>query len=216
MGELKRRGILLLLSVLMLVSAGAYLTFAWYTKMTTVSGMEFHVAQWEFTANYEISDFQIEVMSYETLSGGKAAPGTKGEIPIRLGADKSDTDVSYEIWIDQSKMSAEFQQRIYFYKDQEMETPFVASSPITGDIDYGTSKTVTIYWKWIYEYKDVPEVDTTASDFAEKSKAFDEFDTAVGKNPEMYRDQMTAVLSIVGTQKMPIGQTPAENPVIGS
>ena len=216
MGELKRRGILLLLSVLMLVSAGAYLTFAWYTKMTSVSGMEFNVAQWEFTANYEISDFQIEVMSYETLAGGKAAPGTKGEVPIRLGADKSDTDVSYEIWIDQSKMSAEFQQRIYFYKNEAMTIPFVANSPITGDILHGESETVTIYWKWIYEYKDIPGVDTTADDFAAKSKAFDEFDTAVGKHPEMYKDQMTAILSIVGTQKMPVGQTPAANPVAGN
>jgi hypothetical protein len=211
MGELKRRGMLLLLSALMLVSAGAYLTFAWYTKMTSVSGMEFNAAQWEFTANYEVSDFNINVMSYDALNEGKAGPGTKGEIPIVLGAVQSDTDVDYEIWIDKSTMSKEFQDRIYFYVDKAMTTEFVSTTPLEGTIKKGQSETVTIYWKWIYEYKDMPGVNQSAADFAENSKEFDKFDTEVGKHPEMYRDQMSATLSIVGTQKSPAA---VANPVV--
>ena len=200
----------MLLSLLMLVAAGAYLTFAWYTKVTSVSGMEFNAAQWEFSANFEVDDIKVNVYSYTTSNDGMAAPGTAGVIPIRLGADQSDTDVDYEIYLDKSTMSPEFRERIYFYKDKDMTELFDSASAntdeqkIAGKIDANGTTTVNIYWKWVYEYKDVPGVDKKATDFNEKSLAFDEFDTLVGKKPDLYEPYMSATLSIVGTQSSPM------------
>lgn len=205
MGELKRKGILLLLSALTLVSAGAYLTFAWYTKMTSVSGMVFDAAQWEFTANYEVSDFEINVNSYSSISqvSGKrmAAPGTAGEIPIVLGAKNSNTDVDYEIWIDKSTMSPEFQERIYFYKDKARTQKFESTSPIVGTIPKGQETEVTIYWEWVYEFSDVQAKGVTPLEKDELE--FNTFDTEVGKRPDLYEDLMSAKLTITGTQASP-------------
>ena len=205
MSDLKRKGILLLLSVLMLVSAGAYLTFAWYTKVTSVSGMEFDAAQWEFTANYEVSDFSLNVNSYTTSNKGMAAPGTAGAIPIVLGATNSHTDVDYQIWIDKSTMSPEFQERIYFYykdKDSEETKLFLSDTPIKGTIKAKETYTEYIYWKWIYEAKDIPGRTTEVT--AAEDLEFNTFDTAVGKNPDLYEPLMSATLSIVGTQSSPV------------
>lgn len=210
MKELKKKGILLLLSLLMLVAAGAYLTFAWYTKVTSVSGMEFNAAQWEFTANFEVDDIKVNVYSYTTSNKGMAAPGTAGVIPILLGAKQSDTDVDFEIYLDKSTMSPEFRERIYFYTKETMKaeelfdsaaTNTTGQQKIMGKIDANGETTVNIYWKWVYEYKDVPGAD--ANDTA-KSLAFDEFDTLVGKKPDLYEPYMSATLSIVGTQSSPM------------
>ena len=211
MSELKRKGILLLLSVLMLVSAGAYLTFAWYTKVTSVSSMTFEAAQWEFTANYEVSDFEINVNSYTTSNEGMAAPGTAGVIPIRLSATNSHTDVYYQIRLDKSTMDPRFQERIFFSKDaactQSLETK---DAYMDGVIDVGGSQKyvdVKIYWKWIYEFDELEDIPVDVEPIEKNAAEFDAFDTQVGKNPELYEDMMSATITIVGTQRSPIPDT---------
>ncbi len=190
-------GLLLLLSTLI------YMTFAWYTKMVSVSGLKFDVAQWDFTANYAQDDFTVNVFNYSTLTSDKVAPGASGYIPLRLGAGQSDTDVSYAISIDRSSMSEEFRARIFFYYMDGSTKKYIGGSPtspdagkepIEGEIKKGTNSELMIYWEWIYE---APTTDADA--IAE----WDAFDTAVGRNPELYEGDMNATLSVIGVEIKP-------------
>lgn len=211
MNNIKRKGILLAVSILLLIAAGVYLTLGWYTKMTSVGGMQFDVARWDFSANYSIGDFQLNVYKYSQVDGGsgeKAAPGTSGEIPVLLSAESSEADVNYNLTIDKSSMSKEFQERVFFYKDAAMTQLITPDVTLTGTIKKGNSTTVTIYWKWIYEFKDIPKsggktVDGYDLVENETSTTFDEFDTAVGKRPDLYEPQMNATLKISGLQSEP-------------
>ncbi len=211
---LSTRLILLGVSGVLLVSSFVYMTTAWYTKMVSTSGLQFEAAQWEFSANFAVSDQQLNVYEYSTLNQERAAPGTGGVIPIELAAYQSDTDVDYMISIDRSSMSDEFRQRIFFYyMDGQTkhylhgspDDPDAQAEPLKGTIqrtlpaedgkEPETNKiTVLVYWEWVYGPKE-------GSDDA--IKAWDDFDTKVGKNPEMYAADMNAELSIVGTQSHP-------------
>ncbi len=200
-------------SLVLLLSSLIYMTWAWYTKMVSVAGMKFEVAKWDFTANYAMDDFYVNVDTYSAITGQHAAPGTTGWVPLKLGAGQSDTDVSYEISIDRSTMSEDFRQRIFFYyfeKDENTNTDlktYIGDSPkstdrkidkIEGTIAKGDNgQSVTIYWEWIYQY---PHSDETDAANLESAEAWDDFDTKVGKNPELYKGDMMAKISIVGVQ----------------
>ncbi len=202
MNNIKKKGILLAVSILLLLVVGIYFTLAWYTKMTSVGGMNFNVAKWDFDANYSIGDLYLNVYSYTHVNGGLAAPGTSGEMPILLSAEDSDTDISFLITIDKTTMSNEFQERIYFYKDKEMQQMITPDSTITGIIDAGGTTTVKIYWKWIYEFSDIPTGYGTIEN--ETAALFNEFDTAVGKRPDLYESKMNAAIRISGLQTDPV------------
>ncbi len=219
--------VLLGVALLLLLSSVVYLTAAWYTKMVSVSGMQFHAAEWDFTANFAIDELQINVYEYTTLSGtGRAAPGTRGEIPLQLGAWQSDTDVEYTISIDRGLMSEEFKKRIFFYYEdatgnkvyfdgspedllKEDQTTQPEKQLLTGviDISQNTQKTVIIYWEWIYELpKPKEESEMTEEElnqWKEKSLVWDEFDTKVGMDPELYTQYMNAKISIMGVEVKP-------------
>lgn len=211
MENVKKKGVLLAISILLLIASGIYLAFAWYTKMTSVSGLEFDVARWDFSANYSYNDYQLNVYKYSQVNSGngeKAAPGTAGEIPIVLSAKASETDVNYFILVDKSKMSREFQERIFFYEDEAMTTMITPETQLNGTIKCGEEDTVSIYWKWIYEFDDIPKSGSKTQDGYdlienEDEEDFDEFDTAVGKKPDLYESQMNAVLRISGLQSEP-------------
>ena len=211
MKNIKRKGILLAVSIFLLIAAGVYLTLGWYTKMTSVSGMKFDVARWDFSANYSIGDFQLNVYKYGEVddgSGKKAAPGTAGKIPVLLSAEGSETDVNYNLTIDKSTMSKEFQERIFFYSDADMTTMITPDDTLTGTIKKGGNTTVIIYWKWVYDISGIPKSGGKTADGYdlipnETATTFDEFDTAVGKRPDLYEPQMNATLKISGLQSEP-------------
>ena len=196
--NLKKKGILLVVSILLLIAAGLYFTLAWYTKMTSVGGLEFDVARWDYSANYSISDYTINVYTYSELTNKKAAPGTAGVIPFLLSAEESDADVNVKLTIDKSTMSPEFQERIFFYEDEDM-TEMITDNAIVRTVEKGKTLEVPIYWKWIYELTVVEEDETSA----EKAEKFDIFDTQVGKRPDLYESQMNATVSITGLQATP-------------
>jgi len=151
-----KRAILGGVALIVLIAAVVYLTLGWYTKMTGVAYTEFTVARWDFTANYQIDDFEINVYEYDTPDGKNiAAPGTAGTLDIRLGADDSDTDVHFLVQIDKSTMSSEFQKRIYFYyedEDGEKQEFIYGVSSVEGTIKAGGFAFVTLYWEWVYDY----------------------------------------------------------------
>ncbi len=199
--NLKKKGILLAISILLLIAAGIYFTLAWYTKMTSVGGLEFDVARWDFSANYSIDAYTINVYTYSNVHDQKAAPGTAGVIPIMLNAEESEADINYKLMIDRTTMSEEFQERIFFYVDEEMTEMITDENPITGIAKMGVVTEVPIYWKWIYEQKDIPDGYYKIIEDADK---FDVFDTEVGKRPDLYEPLMNATILITGLQDEPV------------
>lgn len=195
-----KKGAMLGLSLLLLTAAAIYLTTAWYTKMVSVSGVEFKAAQWDFTANHTVDDMVINVYEYASLNEKLAAPGTAGWIPITLGATESDTDINFQISVDKSSMSEEFQARIsFYYKNAAGERQELGSAEqfLSGVIPHGGQTTANIYWEWLYE------APATVTD-PQARTAWDEFDTQVGQNPALYVGDMSATLSIAGAQSVPV------------
>lgn len=214
--DIRKKGILLLVSLLLLASAAIYMAFAWYTKMTSVSELSFDTAMWDFNANYNVSDFTINVFSYprkddsgQLITTGKSAPGTSGWIPVKLSAAKSDIDVEYALWIDKSTMSSEFQERIFFYSDAAMTQKLGEmdasgdTNILSGTIPKGSEINLTLYWRWVYDYEEATTRMGHPPLTAASSAAFDIFDTQVGKNPDMYEPYMTANMHITGSQVKP-------------
>ena len=175
--QLKRKGLATLGALFLLVSVIIIGTVAWYTRVSNVTGMTMDVAKFDFNANYTGSDdvFTINVGGYltSTLAEGKAAPGTKGVIPIRMSSGKSETAVSYSLNLDFAEMADEFQNRLRFYyyiNTGTAENPVYelhvidpatatqTSSAITGKLaasgQNGATKYEYIYWEWVYELDD--------------------------------------------------------------
>lgn len=175
--QLKRKGLATLGALFLLVSVIIIGTVAWYTRISNVTGMTMDVAKFDFNANYTGSDdvFTINVGGYltSTLAEGKAAPGTKGVIPIRMSSGKSETAVKYSLNLDFAEMADEFQNRLRFYyyiNTGTAENPVYelhvidpatateTSSAITGMLaasgETGDTKYEYIYWEWMYELDD--------------------------------------------------------------
>lgn len=163
MKDLKKKGILMLVSGLLLVCVLLYSSFAWYTKMTSVHSLVFNLAKWDFNANYQQDSFKVNVYEYSQINSQKAAPGTRGYIPLQLSANRSDADVDYTITVDSSTMSPEFQNRIYFYylDDEDREVVFVAEgedkTSLIGSLEKNKKEVVNIYWHWLYDYNEYLE-----------------------------------------------------------
>ena len=204
---LRTKLILLIISILLLAAVAIYATTAWFTKMVSVSGMEFSVAKWDFTANQTLEDMVINIYEYASLNHNLAAPGTAGYIPIQLSATKSDTDVDYYITVDKSSMSEEFQDRLFFYfldSDGNRHDFENEGNDLSGTLARGTTTTVIIYWEWIYELTFVvPEGGELTEDQEAAIEAHNEFDTKVGKNPALYAQYMNAKIKIAGSQVVP-------------
>ncbi len=214
--------VLLGISTVVLLAATIMFTVAWYTKMVSVSGLEFKTAQWDFTANYSVDEIAVNVYEYTTLTDEPdpvAAPGTKGYIPLRLSAFQSDTDIEFTLLLDRGNMSEDFQKRIFFYCYVDADGNILNTEegtkvylhggpsdvggteptkpvPMTGTIKHGESTDVYIFWEWLYE---APTGSTTL-----EAEAWDEFDSKVGNNPKLYKEQMNAKISVLGVQMKPI------------
>ncbi len=216
------KAVLVAVTLVLLLSVLVFFTVAWYTKMVSVSGMNFQAAQWDFTANFAIDQMVVSVYDYSSLSEDHAAPGALGYIPITLRAIQSDTDIQFTIQVDRSGMSEEFQERIFFFyykldengdriqdeNGQDLRFYFQGSPTdptvkenMVGVIEKGQTLQVQVCWEWLYE---APE---SATD--EQKLAWDEFDTQVGLNPELYAQDMYAKISIAGVEV-----NPQEEPVV--
>ncbi len=227
---LSQKMVLLGVSLIILLGMLVYFSAAWYTKMVSVSGMKFEAAQWEFAANMSISDFNIRVYEYASLKTERASPGTGGWIPIELSAEESETDVKYTIMVDKTTMSKDFQKRIYFYYHEKNadgtdklgadgkpirvylcgspENPAAEALALEGKLTRGTKETVMLYWEWVYAPQG-PYADSNNTLY-EAPEKWDEFDTNVGKNPELYESDMVAKVTIAGVEVKPEnGQMPA-------
>ena len=208
MRMIEQKFILLVLSLTLLVAVTFYATQAWFTKMTSVSGLRFDVAQWDFAANQLVDDRIVNVYQYASLANQVAAPGTAGIIPIELSATDSQTDIDYYITVDKSSMGEEFQDRIFFYfKDETgLQKEFLnEGEDLAGTLLRGQTKVITIYWKWIYELELIPEgqYDAYTPEQLSIMAEHHRYDTLVGKNPALFATLMNARVLIAGAQVQP-------------
>lgn len=162
MKNIRKRALLAVVALALLIGIAVYMTYAWYTRMTGVSATQFHVARWDFNANYQIDSFVVNVYEYSSVYGHNiAAPGTAGTLDLLLGAGTSDTAVTCSIQVDKSGMSEEFQDRIYFYyRDSSgiMQELIMDETSVTCIIEPQSSSIVTMYWKWLYDYDEYLEM----------------------------------------------------------
>lgn len=166
--KLRRRGLALGAALALLVGVLIAGTVAWYTQLSNITGMTMKAAKIDIRANYVEDTVIINAGDYLNVSGNKAAPGTKGVIPIRLDAAGSEVDVDYTVSLNFSSMADEFKNRIRFYYYKEVDgttyevtvdpaTAAATASAISGKVALGAVNAVNyeyIYWEWVYELDD--------------------------------------------------------------
>ena len=152
---MRKKTLLMLASLGVLVLVIAYASIAWYTNISNVAGMTFDVGKYDFQANYAGDNFLIQVDEYLNVDTDKAAPGTRGVIPIRVSA-QGDVGAAYAINLDFSDMAQEFRDRIRFYyytMENNQVVEYVLdenAEDIVGTLTSKGSITEYIYWEWIY------------------------------------------------------------------
>lgn len=161
MKDLKKRGLLVAIALILLIGMAIVFTYAWYTRITSVSALDFHLARWDFNANYQTQEILVNVYEYTHVYDNPdddvdlAAPGTAGTINVRLGADEADVDIEYMIMLDKSTLSEEFQKRLYFYYRDENDNRIEFdgfNNGLPGTIDAHSSAIASFEWEWIYDY----------------------------------------------------------------
>lgn len=179
--EIKRKSLMLVFSVVLLAVAVVYFAYAWYTKMASVSSLQFDAAQWDYRANYQSGEVYVNVYKYSNVENQKVAPGTEGYIPVKLSATESDTDISFQLTVIKDSLSAMFGERLIFYYRNGDTNPayrkgynaatdkysggYTADSLIEFDDDhllentikFGQEKQVTFYWRWVYDAREAIE-----------------------------------------------------------
>lgn len=162
LSQIKRKGIAVIASLLLLIAVLIVGSIAWYTRIAGVTGMTLEAAKFDFKANYVESDLFINAADYLDVEHNKAAPGAGGVIPIMLNADQSETAVKYTINLDFSETAEEFKERLRFYyydknNNVHIIDPSSSMSPdnaITGYVMQNHNTYEYIYWKWRYELDD--------------------------------------------------------------
>ena len=80
--SLKRKTLLLGVTFVLLIALIVAGTAAWYTRVSNVSGITMKVAEFDFNANFQSDDFQVNAFDFAAVDDFKAAPGAGGVIPI--------------------------------------------------------------------------------------------------------------------------------------
>ena len=115
---LRRKGVALAATFILLVILIVVGTVAWYTRLATVQGMTFNVAKFGIGASSVDKDdtLQIYVDDFLNVQKDKAAPGTGGVIPVKVSLMTDDeVGADYTVSLDLSGVAPEFLQRLRFY-----------------------------------------------------------------------------------------------------
>lgn len=148
--------IAIILSVIVLVTAGAYA----YYQTSYASKASGNILAWSFKVNNETKTFTKEL--------GDLYPGVSGEIPLELSAVGSGVDVNYEISIAYDSTSPTIKNLKFYsnklgtdnYADEVNET-----SKLTGTITAGEKINRAIYYYWPFG-----DDSSTTDDYNDKGK----------------------------------------------
>ena len=128
------------IAILVLAIGIAFGTYAYY--QTTISGtISGTVAQWSFKANGQTSSLSIDL--------GDIYPGKSGTYNVVLSAEDSELDVYYELYV----VHASYDMASKLFLDSahtKILHPCVYPG-VYGTITAGTTKTVPIYFNWLYD-----------------------------------------------------------------
>ncbi|MBQ4634593.1 MAG: hypothetical protein IJB71_04525 [Bacilli bacterium] len=128
------------IAILVLAIGIAFGTYAYY--QTTITGtISGNVAKWSFTANGQTSSLSIDL--------GDIYPGKSGTYNVILSAEDSELDVYYELYV----VDASYTMASKLFLDSahtKMFDPCVYPG-VYGTITAGTTKTVPIYFNWLYD-----------------------------------------------------------------
>lgn len=189
----KKRNIILaavLLGVTATVGTIGVTTFAKYrTQLSDVNATK-AVAKWKFATDNASESFTIdlaETYTASTLTSGKIAPGTSGELDFALSNANTEVGTTYSIKLTNTNAPTNIQ----FCEDAACTTP-LTNSTLTGHMDPGATTTAKIYWKWAYETGTVTDGVATG----------DSNDTTNGEAG----DTMTVTATITGVQEAPVAQ----------
>ena len=168
--RLKRRGLALGAALALLIGVLIAGTVAWYTQLSNITGMTMKAAKIDIRANYVDKDDIVILAAGDYLNQKNAAPGSKGILPIRVDAPKSDAAIDYTLSLNFNAMADEFRNRLrfYYYKVKDGKTYEVTFDPATAaTVDSVISGTVPqddgsgtnvnyeyIYWEWVYDLED--------------------------------------------------------------
>ena len=136
---------------------GAYARFQ--TSVTGTASLT--TATWSFQVNGSTSNFEVDLMEgtvYNTVTVGvgtdavqKIQPGSYGQFDLNLSAVGSEVDVTYDATFG-SLTGNKVPTNLALYSDNTYTTEL---SNVTGDvITAGTTKKVTVYWKWLWTTND--------------------------------------------------------------
>lgn len=138
---------------------GAYARF-----QTTVTGTgTLTTATWSFQVNGSTSSFDVDLASgtvYNTIAVtvgnetiNKIQPGSYGSFDLVLSAEGSEVPVTYNAKF--GALVGDVPENLALYSDDTYTTTL---ANVSGDvIAAGSTKTVTIYWKWLYTETDETE-----------------------------------------------------------
>ena len=159
--SLKRKTLLLGVTFVLLIALIVAGTAAWYTRVSNVSGITMKVAEFDFNANFQSDDFQVNAFDFAAVDDFKAAPGAGGVIPIEVNASESAVDVDYSIALNFSDMAPEFKKRIrfFYYTDENGDNileehtinPSDPNAGIHGRMPSKGEKIEYLYWEWVYD-----------------------------------------------------------------
>ena len=135
---------------------GAYARF-----QTTVTGTGTLVtATWSFQVNGSTDTFEVDLASgttYNTIEATvngqtvkKIQPGSYGSFDLVLSAEGSEVPVTYNATF--GALEGSVPANLALYSDDSYSNTL---EDVSGDvIAAGSTKTVTIYWKWLYTETD--------------------------------------------------------------
>lgn len=151
---------LFVVAVILFAMAAGLFVGAFARFQTTVTGTgTLTTATWSFTVNGGTSAFEVDLTSgtvYNTITVDgvkKIQPGSYGVFPLVLSAVGSEVPVTYNAEF--GGLTGDVPANLALYSD---ETYTTSLANVSGDtITAGGTKTVNIYWKWLYTNDDETE-----------------------------------------------------------
>lgn len=112
---LRKKSVMLMVSLCLVIVVLAALAIAWYTRVANTYAVTFDVADYDLTVNENAEEeYLLNVYDYSSVRNQKMVPGTIGWIPLKISAYHSDVDVQFRIALD-SKMDSELQKHLRFF-----------------------------------------------------------------------------------------------------
>lgn len=185
-GKLRYKAVLLLVTFILLVVLIVAGTVAWYTRISTVTGLYMDVATFDFNASYvETAVLVKPIDEGHGVATGKAAPGSRGVIPILLDNSTSQTKATYALDLNFVETAPEFRRKIryYYYATGEdgnvhQYTLGQDGNVIRGELNAEAQRYEYIHWEWVFDLNEDTYFNTDLNEWVRYGKYYDEIDEA--------------------------------------